>query len=238
MSAEESRMHSGDCGGDTNAAPYVLGALTEAERIAFMRHLESCAVCREEVASLRIAADLLASAVPHVPAPAHLRQRVMLSAREDPRRSDSSASTRVRRLPASGRLGWRPAVALVVVAAVAVALVVVALVSGDGTSATRLIRAEVLAPRASASVRLRGAHAELNIVGMPQTPPSRVYEVWIKRSGAPQPTDALFTVTAKGDATVGVPGSVSGVKAILVTSEPLGGSPAPTRKPVIVAPLS
>ena len=45
---------------------------------------------------------------------------------------------------------------------------------------------------------------------MPQTAPRRVYEVWVKRSGAPQPTDALFTVTAAGDATVGVPGSVRG----------------------------
>jgi hypothetical protein len=65
-----------------------------------------------------------------------------------------------------------------------------------------------------------------------------VYEVWIKRSGAPQPTDALFTVTAQGDATVGVPGSLDGVKVIMVTSEPLGGSRVPTTSPVIIAHLS
>ncbi len=101
-----------------------------------------------------------------------------------------------------------------------------------------MIRAEVLAPRASASVRVSGGHAELNIAGMPQTTPGRVYEVWVKRTGAPQPTDALFTVSRAGSATVGVPGSVTGVKEILVTSEPRGGSPAPTRTPVIVAKVS
>ena len=76
------------------------------------------------------------------------------------------------------------------------------------------------------------------IAGMPQTSAQRVYEVWVKRSGAPQPTDALFTVTANGDATVGVPGSVAGVKVVMVTSEPLGGSKVPTSPPVIIAHLS
>jgi anti-sigma-K factor RskA len=70
---------------------------------------------------------------------------------------------------------------------------------------------------------------------MPATTPGRVYELWIKRSGAPAPTDALFTVSRAGTASVGVPGSVAGVRVLMVTSEPLGGSPAPTREPVVVA---
>jgi hypothetical protein len=118
-----------------------------------------------------------------------------------------------------------------------VVVLVIALSSGGGSS-TRVIRAEVIPPRASASLRLSDGHAQLDIAGMPQTTAQRVYEVWIKRSGAPQPTDALFTVTAAGDATVGVPGSLSGVKVIMVTSEPLGGSKVPTSSPVIVARLS
>ena len=73
---------------------------------------------------------------------------------------------------------------------------------------------------------------------MPQAGAGRVYEVWTKRAGAPAPTDALFTVTGGGKATVAVPGGVSGVKEILVTSEPLGGSRVPTRTPVIVARVS
>ena len=100
-----------------------------------------------------------------------------------------------------------------------------------------MISAQVLAPHASAQVSLTGDRAELTLAGMPQSAPGRVYEVWVKRSGAPQPTDALFTVTAAGDATVGVPGSIAGVSEVLVSSEPLGGSRVPTRAPVIVARL-
>ena len=73
---------------------------------------------------------------------------------------------------------------------------------------------------------------------MPQTPPGRVYEVWVKREGAPQPTDALFTVTSAGSADGRAsPASVAGVTQVLVTSEPLGGSRMPTSAPVIVAHL-
>ena len=115
-------------------------------------------------------------------------------------------------------------------------LVLVVAGSGSG-GGTRVIRAQVSAPGASALVAVSGGRAELRLAGMPQTSPGRVYEVWVKRSGAPQPTDALFTVTAAGRATVGVPGSVKGVNEVLVSSEPAGGSRVPTRTPVIVANL-
>jgi hypothetical protein len=116
-------------------------------------------------------------------------------------------------------------------------VVVLAPVGGGGT---RVIRAEVLVPRASASLRVSDGHAQLSIAGMPQSAPGRVYQVWTKRSpsGRPVPTDALFTVAADGAASVGVPGSVAGDSEVLVTSEPLGGSRVPTRQPVIVARVS
>jgi hypothetical protein len=60
----------------------------------------------------------------------------------------------------------------------------------------------------------------------------------VNTTGAPKPTDALFNVTSAGRATVGIPGGVRGVRDVLVTSEPAGGSPAPTRNPVVIAPLS
>ncbi len=109
--------------------------------------------------------------------------------------------------------------------------------SGSGES-TRIIRAQVSPPGASASVLTSGGRAQISLAGMPPTRAGRVYEVWIERSGPPAPTDALFTVTSGGDATVAVPGSVDGVKELLVTSEPLGGSKVPTSSPVIVAKLS
>jgi hypothetical protein len=130
-----------------------------------------------------------------------------------------------------------PAFAALAAVVAAAAIAAIALSSGGG-GGTRVIRAEVTPHGASASLRVSGGHAQLDISGLPQTPAKRVYEVWVKRSGGPQPTDALFTVTAGGDATVGVPGGVRGVKVVMVTSEPLGGSRVPTSAPVIVAHVS
>jgi Anti-sigma-K factor rskA len=85
-----------------------------------------------------------------------------------------------------------------------------------------------------ASLRRIGSRAELLVSGMPEPPIGEVYEVWLTRaSGAPHPTDALFTVSRAGKASVYVPGSLRGVREITVTSEPLGGSAHPTTAPVL-----
>jgi Anti-sigma-K factor rskA/Putative zinc-finger len=246
VSVEGSQIDPELCG--DNVAPYVLGALTEREHEAFRRHLDSCAVCREEVVALQVVANALPVAAPQLSAPAELKQRVMASVNEDLGRvKDLGRVTahvrqpvRRSRRPALAWLRWRPLLASAgALAAVAVAVIaVLALPSGGAGGGARVIRAEVTAPRASASLRVSGGRAQLDISGMPQTSAQRVYEVWVKRAGAPQPTDALFTVTAAGDATVGVPGSLRGVTVVMVTAEPRGGSKVPTSAPVIVAHLS
>ena len=230
--SDEHDIHSDPCAG--NAAPYVLGALTEEEHTAFRRHLQSCAVCREEVASLQSVAATLPAVAPAASAPAELRERIMSTVRAEAREPELArrpGAARERRRPA--RSGWFALAG----AAAAITAVIVAISLGSGGSGTRVIQAQVLAPSASAQVALTGNRAELRIAGMPQTQPGRVYEVWVKRGGAPQPTNALFTVTSAGNATVGVPGSVAGVQEVLVSSEPAGGSSSPTRPPVIVARL-
>ncbi len=223
-------------GCEGNAAPYVLGSLTDEEHAAFRIHLGTCAICREEVAALQVVADALPAVAPQLNAPPQLRRQVMAAVKEDARASVTNGFVKRRSLRDS--LSWRPVLGLAAAAAVIALVAIVVLSGGSKSSSTRVIQAQVTAPRATAALRVSGAHAELDIAGMPQTAANRVYEVWVKRAGAPQPTNALFTVTAKGDATVGVPGSVAGVKQILVTSEPLGGSRVPTRAPVIVASLS
>src|SRR6187551_50059 len=50
------------------AAPYVLDALSADERIAFEEHLAECAICQEEVESLRKAVDFLPDALVAAPA--------------------------------------------------------------------------------------------------------------------------------------------------------------------------
>lgn len=240
MSVGDANIDPGLC--CDNAAPYVLGALTEQEHEAFREHLDSCAVCREEVAALQVVTSALPAVAPQLSAGLELKRRVMASVHEDVSRSEAEEPGEAARSWRRSTLAWprwRPLLASGALAAAVVVLAVVAIVSGSGGGGgTRVIRAEVIPRGASASLRVSGGHAQLDISGMPQTPAQRVYEVWVKRSGAPQPTDALFTVTANGDATVGVPGSLDGVKVIMVTAEPLGGSSVPTSSPVIVARLS
>lgn len=245
MSVEDSHMDRDVCA--DNAAPYVLGALLEGEHEEFVRHLESCAVCREEVAALQVVAGALPAVTTQLNAPSQLKERVMANVREDERARPSEARSHARtvgRTQAQRRQGpawlrWRPMLASGALAAVAVVVAVIVIASGGGDGAgTRVIRAQVTGSHGRALLRVSDGHAQLDVSDLPQTPPQRVYEVWIKRSGAPQPTDALFTVTSKGEATVGVPGSLKGVQVVMVTAEPLGGSTVPTSPPVIVARLS
>jgi anti-sigma-K factor RskA len=230
------------CG--ANAAPYVLGALSEEESRDFDRHLDSCAVCREEVAELHMVADALPAAAPQLKAPPQLRERVIASVRAQVRAQEATTAVgRAERRPSLGagrllrgeRRAPRVAAAGLAAAAAAIALALIALTAGSGTPSSRVIRAQVSATGASAVLRLSDGHAMLDVSDLPQAPPNRVYEVWVKRGGAPQPTDALFTVTRSGAASVGVPGAIGGVRAVMVTSEPLGGSTVPTTQPVIVA---
>jgi anti-sigma-K factor RskA len=249
MSVDEPRVDHESCGG--NAAPYVLGALTDEEHEVFLVHMESCSVCRDEVAALQVVVSALPAAAPQLSAPPELRRRVMSSVRHDARqRASREASDRVAgkeptrawRPSLRSGLRWRPSLAAGALAAAAIALAVVALTSSSGTSGSgaRVIHAQVLYPHASASLSVGGGHAQLDISDMPQSAPGHVYEVWLKRSpsGRAIPTDALFTVDADGAASVGVPGSVRGIKEVMVTAEPVGGSRVPTLPVLIAARLS
>ena len=63
--------------GVDQAALYVAGALTPAEREAFAVHLAGCAECRAEVRSLSAVTDALAHTAPQTDPPAALRARVL-----------------------------------------------------------------------------------------------------------------------------------------------------------------
>lgn len=220
------------CGED--AAPYVLGALTEAEHEAFAAHLQGCVACREEVSSLQAVANSLPAAVPQLRAPGALRDRVLATVQTEAELRTAGAGRSRRRPREPQRTNWRLASAGLAASALVVLLAVLVLGGGSGSSA-RVIRAHVSAPTATATLRLSSGHGTLRIAGMPRTAPGHVYEVWLERSGRAVPTDALFAVSSAGTATVGVPGSLKGVRAVMVTAEPDGGSRRPTTKPVIEA---
>jgi anti-sigma-K factor RskA len=221
-----------ECGED--AAAYVVGALTSDESERFRRHMASCAVCRDEVSSLRAVADALPLAAPQRPAPRGLRRKVMSDVRAETKGARTTGAAVRRRLPS---MFLRPAfVAGAFLAALAIAG---GLALSSGESGTRVVRASVFTQTGSAAVHLRSGHAELIVRRMPAPPAGKIYEVWLRHpGGAPSPTNALFSVTSSGAGAVDVPGDLHGVSEVLVTPERLGGSLAPTHAPVIVARLS
>jgi anti-sigma-K factor RskA len=236
MSNDEPQNNYEGCGED--AAPYVLGALTDAEHDAFLVHLESCAICREEVASLEVVAHSLPAALPQLSAPGEVRDRIMATVKAEAElRRERTPRVRSRRLGPK-RTAWRLGLASATATAAAVVLALGGSSGPHVSQHTQLIRAQVSAPRGTATLSVSAGHGQLRIAGLPQSPPRHIYEVWLERAGKAHPTDALFTVSVAGNATVAVPGSLDGVKAVMVTAEPEGGSTVPTSKPVIVATVS
>jgi hypothetical protein len=226
---------------EQDAAPYVLGALSEHELESYRQHLGGCVECAVEVAALQPVADSLALGVVRVDAPPDLRARLMAvvgGEAELLHAAGHEADIVPRR-----RMGWRARLAPALATAVALAagLLIGALAINGGTNTvtrTQTIEAAVVAPghHATAVLRKVGSHVVLVLTGMPAPPAGHIYEVWLERgTQAPQPTDVLFSVTHSGGGSVGVPDVLKGVSKVLVTAEPLGGSLKPTREPVIVA---
>jgi len=220
------------CEEAVDAAPYVLGALDEPE--SFREHLATCTTCQAEVAKLGPVVGTLATAVPPRGAPEELRRRVLAVVRSEaellraagPEADEPPRRAGGRRWPSGAAVGWLAA------ATSAAAVLAIALTSGSSQQA-RVTTGQVAITGAHASLRQVGGHSELIVADMPQPPRGRIYEVWLSRGVAPQPTDALFGVTSRGSGSVAVPGSLHGVKEVLVTSEPLGGSLHPTSTPLI-----
>jgi anti-sigma-K factor RskA len=222
------------------AGPWVLGALDEDEAWTFAAHLEVCAVCRDEVERLRVAADALPLAAPPVAPPPELKTRLMAIVEAEAAGHEPAPAPARDRAPWWRGLPARPAFA----AAAAALLLVVGGVAGfaarggghAGEATARVI------PMTVSGARARGARADIvqngqgyvvRVSGMPAPPPGRVYQVWLQRDGAAPSPDAVFTVDRAGRGAVGVLGKVSGRRTVLVTDEPLGGSTVPSRQPVL-----
>ncbi|HEY5287430.1 MAG TPA: anti-sigma factor [Solirubrobacteraceae bacterium] len=232
-----------DCAERGQAAAYVLSALEREELERYREHLNGCAVCSTDVARLQPVADSLATSVPHAAASSELRARVMASVRSEAELLHAAGAAADRPEPADHRWRMRRPEFLIAAIAMGVGLLIgVAVIdTGSQTPATHITTAQLtsLPPGAKAVVRQTGSHAELVVSDMSQPPRGKIYELWLARAGAaPQSTSALFGVTHAGDASVNVPGNLSGVHQVMVTAEPLGGSSHPTSSPVIVATLT
>lgn len=223
---------------------YVLGALPPDETTEVEAHLASCQRCREDLAELRVAADLLAVSPPPIVSPPALKGRIMTVVQAEAEllraagpQADQPSAPKRRGL---GRLFPRPAITAAAAAAAlaaGVAAGVVVVGDGDRKPAGRVLAARVtdpdLARSARASVRISGDEAELVVHGLPDPPPRRVYQVWFKGQGQPPlPAGTTFAVRS---GTIELRRGLRKGEAVLVTHEPVGGSTTPTRTPLIVA---
>jgi hypothetical protein len=240
---------SGDgCPRIDDAGSFVLRAMPDGEWERYQEHLGRCGACAAKVAELQFVGDALLSGVQQLTAPPPIRDRVMAIVRAESELLQAAGHGADRPEPVRPRrrfslLSLRPLPAAAL-ASVALALGLgggALLAGGDGGAINpRTVVAKVTAPGASANVRVSEAGAKLVVADMPAPAEGRVYQVWLDRigKGTPEPTDALFSVSRDGHASVDVPGDLEGVEAVLVTDEPLGGSRIPTRSPVIAATLS
>lgn len=230
-----------------DAASYVLRAIPDGEWEGYAAHASSCPDCAAKIAELSFVSDALLSGVPQLSAPPEIKSRVMSVVRAEAELLNATgamADRPIARQPSRRfSLQWLRPWPAAVLAASLLALGIgggAVLVGGpDGGAPTQTIACAQAPGGASCQMRVAGDSAKLVVAGLEAPPEGRIYQVWLDRDNgtAPEPTEALFSVR-KGRASVDVPGDLEGVKQVLVTHEPLGGSEVPTRQPVIAARVS
>lgn len=218
---------------------YLLGALSESEKLAFEDQLRVDPELKAEVDHLRVASDALPNSPIQMTPPPELKGRLMAIVNAEAEllhaageRADRPVQDPKPKRSLFGRLAFRPGLAL---AATVLVLALGALVGSsalDGGGETTTV-----ATLGSAKLIQRDSgHSTLVATKLKAPGAGRVYQVWLQHKGeAPEPTNALFSTNKNGEASVDVPGSLEDVDAVLVTNEPEGGSTAPTTKPVIAA---
>ena len=227
--------HTDGCGADV--AAYALGALPEQDRRRFEAHLETCELCRTDLAALRPVVDALPAAAEPVEPPGALKNRIMSVVEAEAREQ------REQRAPARPKRAWLSfrspipafaAAALLLLAGVGIGIAVLRDDDPVATYAGQCIRGcdEV-------AMTVDEGHGTIKVEGMDQPPRGRVYQVWTHRYGEdPKPTDALFTVAKNGSASVDVPADAGSIDQVLVTDEPPGGSVEPSTAPYVAVKMS
>ena len=232
-----------------NVGAYLLGALSDVEEQAFVRHLQECPVCSDEVARLRPAADALPRSVTPMVPPPGLKTSLMKVVEAEAR--ERAGTARPRPLAAlRARLGGigasltsgRPSLAL---AGATFLLFVGALTGyavnqvtsdGQGSEALAAKVDKTRVPHASASLTVSSAKSEKNgilrVHGMPTLQEHSTYQVWVKK-GKEIIASSLFNVGQDGDGAAAVAQNLDGAHAVMVTREPAGGARAPSEEPVL-----
>jgi hypothetical protein len=150
-----------------------------------------------------------------VHAPEKLRRRIIDSVRSGTGAAEAQGRAR------TGRVGGLAAIVLAVAAVLTVTLThgphhraaepsSVRLASGGHGARATLVRS--------------GGRFELLVSRASPPPFGETYQVWLQReNGSMLATDVFFNLTSDGRGDIAIPGSLHGIREILVTSEPTGG---------------
>jgi anti-sigma-K factor RskA len=228
-----------------DAAAYMLGALEPDEVAELERHVEGCERCREQIRWLTPAVNALPESVERFEPPRELRSRVMADVRADVRRAEAErgaagglwqrAGAWLRGL-GSGPMGKRPvagfAAAILVVVAVG-GFAIAGGIGGEGSTSTVVSEPS---SGVTATVVRKNDSGTLHLASVHKLPTDRVLEAWVRRDGKIEPVRALFVPDSKGDASTRL-GDMNGVDTVMVTTEPPGGSRAPTSTPIVTVPI-
>lgn len=237
---------------------YVLGALQGAEAARVEAHVASCDNCTCVLEEYRPVASALALAVPMVQPPRALKARVMQHVLTQPP-EQVTAQPVAHSQPWWRRLGFAPALAGAALVLALVALgwnvwqterlsrefaaqrdFVTAMAYAQGSAL--MIHGTDLAPDAVGRFYRDpdSSVAALVTVNMPPLAKDQVYQVWLTEPGGTRISGGVLRIDGEGNGwlLVRAPRHLDAYIQLGVTTEPTGGSKAPTTKPVLLAKFS
>jgi anti-sigma-K factor RskA len=205
-------------------AAYALDALEPEEARDYEQHLAGCERCREELASLQVAAGALAYAVEPARPPESLRGRIL----------DAARAERPNVVPLRPRSFSRPLAAVAAVAAcAAVGLGIWNISLHNRLGSAREALRGVQLTGAKGSVVVSGGSGALVVSDLAPAPSGMTYEAWVLQDGHASPAGTF----AGGGRTIVIrlthPLPAGAV--VAVTIERAGGVDQPTTKPFITS---
>jgi len=223
---------------------FALGALDRDEQVVVARHVETCAECQAELATLQRVVDGIGLEAAPVTPPAALRGRVLDRVARDP----GTALILEGRQPTMARPVSRPVWLMPLAMAASLVLAAAALfyaftVRGE-LAALRRVNAVMQSPDVI-RVDLKGQAVAAGATGrafwsrtqglvfsaaqLPALPASRVYQLWTI-TGTAASSAGLLATDGRGGASLAIalPPDAPRPDALGVTIEPAGGSPSPT----------